>query len=172
MIGDTIDKIFKDVVVIENSTVNIDSTKNLKLAGYDKTYNELDDRYIFRNEESDDTRVYQYMDDGLYHFINNEYNIMSIVKVSDKVGRVHSCLGHPNWIVLEKLIKNDIFTDSDIRINEIHAYVRSHSKCLSCLAGKSTRPRDNGLDNLNKINYDEEEGYTLFGDIFYLVGKA
>jgi hypothetical protein len=70
-VGDTIDGIFKKVLILQDSVNDIDSTVGLQEAGYVKHFLSNENSYIFVNLVTGDQRKYKCEQDGLYHLVSS-----------------------------------------------------------------------------------------------------
>jgi hypothetical protein len=71
-VGNTIDGIFRKVLILENSVNDIDSTVGLQEAGYTKHFLSDENSYLFVNLVTGDQRKYKCKEDGLYHLVDDK----------------------------------------------------------------------------------------------------
>ena len=98
VVGDTIDGIFKKVIMLKDSVNDIDSTTALIEAGYSKRYCYEEDYYEFVYTVTGDERIYVGSSDGLYHLVEEEMIVTTQVQVLLQVGV------HQVQIVVRRLV--------------------------------------------------------------------
>jgi len=165
-VGDTTDGIFKKVLILKDSTNDIDSTVGLQEAGYLKQFLPEENSYLFTNLTTGDQRKYDCREDGLYHLVDNEIKIYNL---NSSMSYHHKAMGHQNGEYMKKSLSNNIYSNVSVDPNLIDDEFKTaiHS-CNGCLQGKSTKGIKDHRDNLHRIDYDNQDYYTLFGDVMFI----
>jgi hypothetical protein len=148
-VGDTIDGIFKKVLVLQDSVNDIDSTVGLQEGGYTKHFLSDENSYIFVNLVTGDQRKYKCQQDGLYHLVDEQ---LEINQISSSVFHHHKAMGHQNGEYMKRSLSNNIYSNVSVNPSVIDDEFKTviHS-CNGCLQGKSIKAVKDPRSNLHRI---------------------